>query len=55
LLRCLHANGAGFFFIVVAIHLLRGLYYGSYAQPRAHLWCSGVAILILMMATGFIG
>lgn len=55
LLRYLHANGAGFFFIVVAIHLLRGLYQGSYAQPRGHLWCSGVAILILMMATGFIG
>lgn len=55
ILRYLHANGAGFFFIIVAIHLLRGLYYGSYAQPRGHLWCSGVAILILMMATGFIG
>ena len=55
LLRQLHANGAGFFFIVVAIHLMRGLQYGSQAHPRGHLWCSGVAILILMMATGFIG
>lgn len=55
LLRYLHANGASFFFIVVYMHLFRGLYYGSYAHPRGHLWCSGVAILLLMMATGFIG
>ena len=55
LLRYLHANGASFFFIVVYLHIFRGLYYGSYAHPRGHLWCSGVAILLLMMATGFIG
>src|SRR6201993_3156347 len=55
LMRYLHANGASFFFIVVYLHMMRGLYYGSYAQPRAHLWCSGVIIFILMMATGFIG
>ena len=55
LLRYLHANGASFFFIVVYFHMFRGLYYGSYAQPRAHIWNSGVAILLAMMATGFIG
>lgn len=55
LLRYLHSNGASFFFIVVFAHIFRGLYYGSYAQPRGHLWCSGVAIFLLMMGTGFIG
>lgn len=55
LLRYVHANGASFFFIVVYLHMFRGLYYGSYASPRGHLWCSGVLILFLMMATGFIG
>lgn len=55
LLRYLHANGASMFFTVVFLHMFRGLYYGSYAYPRGHLWCSGVLILFLMMATGFIG
>lgn len=55
LLRYLHANGASMFFIVVYTHMFRGLYYGSYAHPREHLWCSGVIIFILMMGTGFIG
>ena len=55
LMRYLHANGASFFFIMVYMHMMRGLYYGSYAKPRALLWCSGVILFILMMATGFIG
>ncbi|CAM9258911.1 unnamed protein product [Discosporangium mesarthrocarpum] len=55
LLRYLHANGASFFFIVVYCHLFRGLYYGSYAEPRQMLWWSGVIIFILMMATAFMG
>ena len=55
LLRYLHANGASFFFIVVYAHIFRGLYYGSYCHPRELLWCSGVVILILIIATGFIG
>jgi quinol-cytochrome oxidoreductase complex cytochrome b subunit len=55
LMRYLHANGASFFFIMVYAHMMRGLYYGSYAQPRSLLWCSGVILFILMMATGFIG
>jgi ubiquinol-cytochrome c reductase cytochrome b subunit len=55
LMRYLHANGASFFFIVVFTHMFRGLYYGSYAHPRGHLWNSGVLILFLMILTGFLG
>nr|YP_009317220.1 apocytochrome b [Palpitomonas bilix]YP_009317265.1 apocytochrome b [Palpitomonas bilix]BAV82388.1 apocytochrome b [Palpitomonas bilix]BAV82433.1 apocytochrome b [Palpitomonas bilix] len=55
LLRYLHANGASFFFLAVYIHMFRGLYYGSYAFPRAMTWCLGVVIIILMMATAFMG
>ena len=55
LIRYTHANGASFFFIVVYIHIFRGLYYGSYITPREFLWCSGVIIFILMMATAFMG
>lgn len=54
-LRYIHANGASMFFIVVYIHMFRGLYYGSYFQPRALLWYSGILIFFLMMATGFMG
>lgn len=55
LLRYMHANGASMFFIVVYIHMFRGLYYGSYASPRELLWCVGVVILLLMIITAFIG
>jgi ubiquinol-cytochrome c reductase cytochrome b subunit len=55
LIRYMHANGASMFFIVVYSHLFRGLYYGSYMAPREHLWCSGVVIFLLMMATAFMG
>jgi ubiquinol-cytochrome c reductase cytochrome b subunit len=48
-------NGASMFFIVVYIHLFRGLYYGSYKAPRELLWMLGVVILLLMMATAFMG
>jgi ubiquinol-cytochrome c reductase cytochrome b subunit len=54
-LRYIHANGASMFFIVVYLHMFRGLYYGSYFQPRAELWYSGVLIFLLMMATAFMG
>ena len=54
-IRYVHANGASMFFIVVYSHIFRGLYYGSYMQPRQLLWCSGVVIFILMMATAFLG
>jgi quinol-cytochrome oxidoreductase complex cytochrome b subunit len=55
LLRYLHANGASFFFLAVYLHIFRGLYYGSYARPKAFTWCVGVVIFILMMATAFLG
>jgi ubiquinol-cytochrome c reductase cytochrome b/c1 subunit len=55
LLRYAHANGASMFFIVVYVHIFRGLYYGSYKKPRELLWMIGVVILLLMMATGFMG
>ena len=55
LIRYMHMNGASFFFIVVYIHMFRGLYYGSYKAPRELLWIIGVVILLLMMATGFMG
>jgi len=55
LIRYIHANGASMFFIVVYIHMFRGLYYGSYKAPRELLWMLGVVILLLMMATAFMG
>jgi len=55
LIRYVHANGASMFFIVTYLHIFRGLFYGSYMQPRQLLWCSGVLIFILMMATAFMG
>ena len=55
LLRYIHANGASMFFIVVYVHMFRGLYYGSYKKPRELLWMLGVVILLLMMATAFMG
>jgi ubiquinol-cytochrome c reductase cytochrome b subunit len=55
MLRYMHANGASFFFIAVYIHIFRGLYYGSYKQPREVLWILGVIIFLLMMATAFMG
>lgn len=55
LLRYMHANGASFFFIVVYIHIFRGLYYGSYKAPREVVWMLGVVIFLLMMATAFMG
>ena len=55
LLRYVHMNGASMFFIVVYIHIFRGLYYGSYKAPRELLWMLGVVILLLMMATAFMG
>jgi len=55
LLRYGHANGASMFFILVYVHIARGLYYGSYLKPRDHLWGSGVLLFFLMMATGFMG
>ncbi len=55
LLRYIHADGASMFFIVVYIHIFRGLYYGSYKRPRELLWMFGVVILLLLMATAVTG
>lgn len=55
LIRYMHAVGASMFFIVVYTHIFRGLYYGSYKKPRELLWILGVVILLLMMATAFMG
>ena len=53
LLRIIHANGARFFFICLFIHIGRGLYYGSYFF--VHTWIIGVVILLLVIATAFLG
>jgi ubiquinol-cytochrome c reductase cytochrome b/c1 subunit len=55
LIRYIHQNGASMFFIVTYIHMLRGLYYGSYKKPRELLWMLGVVILLVLMATAFMG
>ncbi len=51
----MHATGASMFFFAVYVHMFRGLYYGSYKEPREVLWILGVIIYLLMMATGFMG
>jgi quinol-cytochrome oxidoreductase complex cytochrome b subunit len=48
-LRYTHANGASFFFIAVYIHMFRGLYYGSFTEPRQAVWYVGSVILLLMI------
>jgi quinol-cytochrome oxidoreductase complex cytochrome b subunit len=53
--RYAHANGASFFFILVYLHMFRGLFYTSYLYPRRLLWISGVAIFLLLILTSFLG
>jgi ubiquinol-cytochrome c reductase cytochrome b subunit len=55
LLRYAHANGASMFFIAVYMHIFRGLYYGSYKNPREITWIIGILIYLAMMATAFMG
>jgi len=55
LIRYLHSNVASVFFIVVYLHMLRTLMYGSFMYPRQLLWGSGVIIFVLMIATAFLG
>ncbi len=55
LIRYAHANGASMFFIALYIHMFRGLYYGSYKEPREVLWLLGVVIYVLTVATAFLG
>jgi ubiquinol-cytochrome c reductase cytochrome b subunit len=55
LIRYLHSNTASAFFLLVYLHIGRGLYYGSYKTPRTLVWIIGTFILILMIATAFLG
>ena len=55
LIRYMHAVGASAFFIVVYMHIGRGLYYGSYKNPRELLWIIGVVILLIMQGSAFFG
>ena len=55
LVRYLHANTASAFFFILYLHIGRGLYYGSYKSPRTLTWIIGTVIVILMMATAFLG
>ncbi len=54
-MRYVHLNGASFFFLVVYVHMFRGIYYGSFNKPREILWIIGVIILLLMILTAFLG
>nr|YP_009494843.1 cytochrome b [Bathyraja richardsoni]AWO66662.1 cytochrome b [Bathyraja richardsoni] len=53
LIRNIHANGASIFFICIYVHIARGLYYGSYLNKET--WNIGVILLVLLMATAFVG
>ena len=55
ILRYVHANGAAFFFIVVYLHIARGLLYGSYTSLRKQTWILGIIIFLMMIITAFIG
>jgi ubiquinol-cytochrome c reductase cytochrome b subunit len=55
LIRYMHSTGASFFFIVVYLHMFRGLMYGSYRKPRELVWIVGMAIYLCLMAEAFFG
>ncbi|WP_317623085.1 cytochrome b [Thiohalomonas denitrificans] len=55
LIRYMHSTGASAFFIVVYLHMFRGLIYGSYKQPRELLWIFGMLIYLALMAEAFFG
>ncbi len=55
LIRYMHSTGASFFFIVVYLHMFRGIIYGSYQKPRELVWVLGMLIFLMMMAEGFLG
>jgi ubiquinol-cytochrome c reductase cytochrome b subunit len=55
LIRTTHSTGASFFFIVVYLHMLRSLMYGSYRAPREVLWTLGMLIYVTLMAEAFMG
>ncbi|WP_183108618.1 cytochrome b [Moraxella catarrhalis] len=55
LIRYMHSTGASAFFIVVYLHMFRGLLYGSYKKPRELVWLIGMGIYLCLMAEGFFG
>ena len=55
LIRYMHSTGASLFFVVIYLHMFRGLMYGSYKKPRELLWLFGVLIFLLLMAEAFFG
>lgn len=55
LIRYLHSTGASAFFIVIYLHMFRGLLYGSYKQPRELIWIFGMLIYLVLMAEAFMG
>jgi ubiquinol-cytochrome c reductase cytochrome b subunit len=55
LIRYMHSTGASFFFIVVYLHMFRGLIYGSFKKPRELIWIFGMIIYVALMAEAFMG
>jgi ubiquinol-cytochrome c reductase cytochrome b subunit len=55
LIRYLHSTGASLFFVVVYLHMFRGLIYGSYQKPRELVWVLGMLIFLTLMAEAFMG
>ncbi len=55
MLRYLHSTGASAFFVVVYLHMFRGMMYGSYRAPRELVWIFGMTIYLALMAEGFMG
>jgi ubiquinol-cytochrome c reductase cytochrome b subunit len=54
-IRYMHSTGASAFFVVVYLHMLRGIMYGSYQKPRELIWIFGMAIYLILMAEAFMG
>jgi quinol-cytochrome oxidoreductase complex cytochrome b subunit len=55
LLRYIHSTGASAFFVVIYVHMARTLYYASYHKPRELMWWSGQVLMLMIMATAFMG
>jgi len=55
LIRYMHSTGASMFFMVIYLHMFRGLLYGSYKKPRELVWLLGMLIFLALMAEGFLG
>ncbi|MGA1756630.1 MAG: cytochrome b, partial [Pseudomonadales bacterium] len=55
MLRYMHSTGASAFFVVVYLHMFRGLIYGSYQKPRELIWILGMLVYVALMAEGFFG